>query len=206
MAQVGPPKEVRLNKIVLGSNCIEVLKAFGIPHYFGPAKNSAADAMTVLDPPPIASDMSAFVAAASTTTISSTGAPTVDQVAERLQHMTIWMYVGNGKTPNPNAGWTTYVFFAPQGTVQAIAVTLTKPTAKPPIETDGGVTFGTRLMDMVSGKRYDWPEPLRKIDNYLFCDYPRYNVTYAVSSTTRRVVGIAIGLPIAIADGGGTGH
>ena len=199
-AQLGPPPtEVRLNGIVLGWNATEVIKYFkAMPHYIGPAKASAGEAMLTLDPPPLATEAAAM--ASSGATISGANGPTVDEVAERLQKMIVWVYVGNGKVPDPSKGWTTYIFFGPQGTVQAVAVLQTKVTAKPPIEigTDGSVTFGTRLMDLVSGKRYDWPEPLRKIEDYLFCAYPKFNVTYSVSSSTRRVVGIAIGLPIAI--------
>ena len=198
LAQVGPPVELRLNGIRIGSTYVDVLKMHGIPTFVGPAKTNADEVMGVLDPTELATEAATVAASVST----PGGTSTVDEEAMRLQQMTIWEYfgtLGNARAGrNPNGGWVTLVFINGQGTVVGVCVTLTKAGAKPPIETESGVSFGTRMMDIVSGKGYDWPDPLRRVDGNMFLSYPNKDVAFTVSSTTRRVICMSVGMPLSI--------
>lgn len=108
----------------------------------------------------------------------------------------IWRYDGNGKTSNPQAPFTTYVFFNSTGLVEAVVVYLNDPKARTAISTESGIGFGTK-MDAITEK-YDLPDIFARVGSMYMYHYPAFNVTFSTDTTTRRVVCIAIGAPFTV--------
>jgi hypothetical protein len=108
----------------------------------------------------------------------------------------VWRYDGNGKTPDAEASFTTYVFLNDMGVVEAVVVNLNNPEAVLNIQTETGVTFGTKLSDIV--KIYNWPQPFTRVGNLYYCSYPEQKVTFALDTTTRKVTCISIGVAFVV--------
>jgi len=210
-AQKPLPSEVLLNGVALNSPYTEVLARHGAPHYIGPAVFGMATVTTLLRPaeprtvaPTTPGAPGAFNPAAPPNTYNPPltnpyGAnPTASQPKKEGPYM-IWRYDGNGRTPDPRANVTTYVFFNEQGVVEAVVVYLNNLRSSPDIQTESGVTFGTKLSDIV--KRYDWPEPFTRVGNLYYCSYPAYDVTFALGTAepmARKVMCIGIGTPFVV--------
>jgi len=225
-AQSTIPVEKVLNNITLESKYLDVLTRRGVPHYIGPSVAGISTISGLLQPreqTPTTSGVigPAGMAAFPPRTAYAPNSPYAmgpTAMAQPLQESTymIWRYDGNGKTPDPNAAFTTYVFLNEEGKVKAVvvnlnprqetslaplrtpgkALTVAKPNspkavAVVDIRTESGISFGTKLSDIV--KQYNWPEPFTRVGNLYYCNYPAQNVTFALDATTRKVTCIGIG-------------
>ena len=200
-AQTRLPNEVVLNGITLNSTFIEVLARRGLPHTIGPSVTGLSSVAALLrpsDPKPAMFGIPGTVGMPGMGPLGAIpGMPgATAQPKKNPGPFMVWRYDGNGKTPDAKANITTYVFFNEQGVVAAVVVNLNNKEANPDIRTEGGVSFGTKLSDIV--KKYDWPEPFSRVGPLYLCIYPVYNVTYALDTSSRKVVCISIGMPFAL--------
>ena len=200
-----PPRELTLNAVTINNTFLEVMTRHGAPHYVGPALQNADSVQTLLDASTSALGQVAVPGAPTAPGALRPGAPSMTAGAGVLGQLLptrlredyiVWMYEGNGHTPNSNAGFSTYVFFNKRGVVVGVVVNATKANAVADIATASGMTFGTSQLDIV--KKYDWPDPFVVVGPDFYFSYPSYNVTFGLDQSTRKVVSIAIGLPFVV--------
>jgi hypothetical protein len=205
-------RESTLNGVTINSGCLEVLKALGMPQYIGPALPGAAAIEKILNPPP---EMATMTGPAAPMAPAGPGMPDPGLAAgppkpKPEEEYIVWMYQGvksdgSRYTVNLNGGHCTYVILDKYGKVVGVVVAVDNPNINPGIYTasrdaDGKrVGFGTRLIDMV--KVFDWPEPFARIDKYYFCAYPDRNITFSLDTATRKVVVMALGMPVTVIRG-----
>lgn len=215
------PVEMLLNDVSINTTYVEVLKRRGMPHYIGPSVSGISAVNNLLRPPepkvaapmptqPGAPTAPAYNPAAPTgpyggaygqNPMAPYGAGAATMPApqpEKTGPYMIWRYDGNstnGKA-DPKAPVTTYVFFNDRGKVEAVVVNRNNPKAVTNIQTESGITFGTKLSDIV--RKYDWPEPFTRVGNHYYCHYPAYNVTFALDTESRKVTCIGIGVPFIV--------
>ncbi|MHB9025709.1 MAG: hypothetical protein ACYC7E_16325 [Armatimonadota bacterium] len=208
-ATARPEREGTLNGITVSSSFMDVLVQKGPPHWIGPALEGPDAVLDILDPPPMPLD---GIGA------STPGAPMpgsgmgpmppggmgpggmITLKPKAKNEYIVWLYEGPGRTPNPDAGWNTYVLFNKTGQVAGVVVAVMKPGVLPQVKTRSGVTFGTKMIDIISEDKfaYGWPQPFVRVASHYFLSYPDYNVTYSLDSSTRRVVVIAIGISLTV--------
>lgn len=225
-AQARLTPEVELNNVTLNSTFVEVLTRHGIPHYIGPAVTGADTITSLLSSQPMpktgpgaagtpggpgaggmypgamgggddpmggAARGGGLGAGAGISLVGPDGLPKPEE--KKKQYM-IWRYDGKGPVPDARAGYSMYVFFNERGTVEGVVVVQTGLRVTENIRTDSGFGFGAKMFDIV--KRYEWPDPLARIGSLYFCNYPAYNVTFALDGESRKVLCIGIGLPLAV--------
>ncbi|MHB0936933.1 MAG: hypothetical protein ACYDCO_11875 [Armatimonadota bacterium] len=210
-AQTRLPEEMLLNNVSLNSTYVEVLKRRGIPHFIGPAVTGMASVTALLKPAEpkqaprgpatpggLANRPLGPAAPPNTAPYGGLYGPAIDAPLtpaqpKKVGPYMIWRYDGNntnGKS-DPKATITTYVFFNERGVVEAVVVNQNNPKGFADIQTESGVTFGTKLSDIV--KKYDWPDPFTRNGNFYYCYYPAQNVTFGLDTETRKVKCIGIG-------------
>ena len=217
------PEEMLLNNVSLNSTYVEVLKRRGIPHFIGPSVSGMSAVTALLRPaepkqamgaparpnipgaPAYSPAAPAYSPAAPTGVYApnsaygpSTTVPLAPPRPEKTGPYMIWRYDGNSTTgkADPKAAVTTYVFFNERGVVDAVVVNQNNPKGINNIQTESGITFGTKLSDIV--KKYDWPEPFTRVGSFYYCNYPAYNVTFALDTESRKVSCISIGVPFIV--------
>jgi hypothetical protein len=187
-------RETALDNVTLGSRCDAVLASRGMPHYIGPALSSIDAVRDLLDPPPIPlGDLAGAAVGPLPGALTTDGLPPKPQ-----EKFVIWLYEGREAKPNDKLGWRTYVLFNKHGVVVSIVVIADRPGIVVPIETRAGFKFGTRLTQIVQHQDYGWPDPFARVAGKYFCYYPDSNVTFALDSAKRTIVGIAIGLSLTV--------
>jgi len=196
--------EMILNSISLDSKINDVLTYRGMPHYIGPSVSGVGSIDSLLRSPEQRS------AALPATTVNpnmpgmrqppqygmNAGPAQVTMEPKKENIYMVWRYDGNGKTPDPKASFTTYLFINKDGKVEAVVVNLNNPEAHPNIQTETGITFGTRLSDII--KIYNWPEPFTRVGSLYYCNYPEQRVTFGLDANTRKVTCISIGVPFVV--------
>jgi len=197
--------EVLLNGISLDSTFREVLTRRGVPHYIGPSISGVDSVTRLLSPaqqkgaagPAVPVNPNMPGGRQIPPQYGMNAGPAQIQVEPKKENIyMVWRYDGNGKTPDPKASYTTYVFINDEGIVEAVVVNLNNPESSPNIETETGITFGTRLSDIV--KIYNWPEPFTRAGSLYYCSYPEQRVTFALDANTRKVTCISIGVPFVV--------
>lgn len=125
--------------------------------------------------------------------MTSPNSPDANKVPKGQFDYIVWMYQGNTKgDPDKNATYNTYVIFDKKsGSVIEVIVWVTKPGQFARIQTPGKIGLGASFTAI--RENLGNPTPLERIGDFLVCPYPKSQVTYSVDSTTKKVVGIAIG-------------
>lgn len=189
-AQGRAPRENSLNGVAMNASFLEVLGVRGAPHFIGPALPSAAAVLDILDPPPLPE--TGMGMPVSVPTAVDPNAP----AKKPMETYIIWLYQGNGRTPDPNAGYSTYVLFNKYGLVAGVAVAASMGVKPPGVGTSSGVSFGTSMFDLT--QKYGYPEPFVRVGDRYFCAYPDRNVTFALDSVKRKVIGISMGVSVTV--------
>ncbi|HOF87406.1 MAG TPA: hypothetical protein PLZ36_04775 [Armatimonadota bacterium] len=203
-------RETMLNGVTINAGAPDVLKALGLPHYIGPALPGAEAIEKILNPPPLMAMGGAAPAAPAAPGMPDGGVAAGPPKPKPEEEHIVWLYEGvrwNGTSysTNLNAGHATYVIFDKYGKVAGVVMSVDTPATNPGIYMSSRgpqgekVGFGTRMIEMVTV--YDWPDPLARLDKYYFAAYPDRNVTFSLDSATRKVVVMAIGMPVTVIRG-----
>jgi len=210
-----------LNDVKLGMTFKEVLAAkFKPPDMVGPALASVEEVNNILNPPPasttgagmsipgmpmgmtppVASPMPSPSPMSPPFGITGPGATAPDLVPKGRSDYIVWVY--NEESGITKMQYTTYVIFnrglatdADAGKVQGVVLWLksqVRKSDKSNLSTPvPELQLGSNMTDLIT--KYNYPRPLAKIDANFFLAYPDQQIAYTVSSTTHKVIGIAIG-------------
>jgi len=212
-------RETTLNGIAIGATYSQVLAVKGAPHGVGPSLPTVEDVWNALDPPPVetANALVEQMGGASAPELPRQDAARNAIYAQYMPRKNFksdsdyiaWEYIGGGAKSDRTYGWVQYILFNRSGRVAGIVMYCpgNSERARFVTRTKSNITFLSTLADVTRAYtlpepivRYDkgyWPDAINSIEQTYYLTLPEQNVTFTFNSATRKVIAIAVGIPVA---------